>query len=82
MPETFWYILYKRQRKPKGQSRNVNPETLVTQGTHDTGRRQTKHKNTENKNGEQSASYNASAMLRDAQLLSLLNYKQYITQPI
>ena len=34
----------KCQRKPKGQSRIDNPETLATQGTQDTGQRQTKQK--------------------------------------
>ena len=38
----------KRQRKPKGKSRMDNPETLATFCTQETGRRQTKHKNTKN----------------------------------
>jgi hypothetical protein len=33
----------------KGQSRIVNPETVATVGTQDTGRRQTEHKNTTQK---------------------------------
>ena len=36
--------LYKRQRKPKGQSKKDNPELLTTLGTQDTGRRQHKSK--------------------------------------
>ena len=34
--------LNKNKRKPKGQSRMDNPETLATLGTSDTGGRQTK----------------------------------------
>jgi len=40
------YDVNKRQRKPKEQPRMDNPETLATSSTQDTGRRQTKHKNT------------------------------------
>ena len=36
--------LYKRQRKPKGQSKKDNPEMLATLDTQDTGRRQHKSK--------------------------------------
>ena len=43
------YPLDKRQRKPKGQSRLDNSETLVTLGTQDTGPRQTNHKSTTQK---------------------------------
>jgi len=32
----------KRKRNPKGPSRMVNPETLATLNTEETGRRQTK----------------------------------------
>jgi|JYMV01.1.fsa_nt_gi hypothetical protein len=38
------YLLHKRQRKPKGQSRMESPGSPVTLGTQDTGRRQTKQK--------------------------------------
>ena len=49
----FWEIytevvLYKCQRKPKGQSRIDNPEKLATLDTQDTGRRQTKQKTQHN----------------------------------
>ena len=33
---------YKRSKKPKGKSRMGNAESMVTFGTQDTGRRQTK----------------------------------------
>ena len=36
------FVLNKRLRKPMGQSRNDNPETLSMLTTQDTGRRQTK----------------------------------------
>ena len=46
--------VYKRQRKPKGQSRMNNPEKLETLGTQDTGRRKTKQINVrENRRGNQ-----------------------------
>jgi hypothetical protein len=32
------------RKKPKGQSRMANPETLAALGTQETGRRQTKQK--------------------------------------
>ena len=38
-------MVNKRQRKPKGQSRMDNPETLATPGAQDIGGRQVKHKN-------------------------------------
>ena len=38
-----------KQRKPKGESRMENPEKLATSCTHDTGRRQSKQKNTTQK---------------------------------
>ena len=31
----YYLSLYKRQRKPKGQSKKDNPEKLATQGTQD-----------------------------------------------
>ena len=44
----------KRQRKPKGQSRMDNPETLATLGTQEIGRRQRKQINVrENRRGNQ-----------------------------
>ena len=36
--------LNKRERKLKGQSRMVNPDTLASLGTQDTGRKQAKQK--------------------------------------
>jgi hypothetical protein len=36
--------VYKRQRKPKGQSRMDNPDTLVTLGTQDEGKKKTNKK--------------------------------------
>ena len=43
----YWITrTYQRYRKPKGQSGMNNPEKMTTQ---DTGRRQTKHKNTTQK---------------------------------
>ena len=39
----------KRLKNPKKQSRMDNPEKLAKPGTQNTGRRQTKHKNTTEK---------------------------------
>jgi hypothetical protein len=41
--------VYKRQRKPKGQSRMDNPDTLVTLGTQDEGKKKTNKKKNNNK---------------------------------
>ena len=41
---TKQFVLNKRLRKPTGQSRNDNPETLSMLSTQDTGRRQTKQR--------------------------------------
>jgi hypothetical protein len=41
--------VYKRQRKPKGQSRMDNPDTLVTLGTQDEGKKKTNKKQNNNK---------------------------------
>ena len=42
--------VYKRQRKPKGQSRMDNPDTLVTLGTQDEGKKKTTTKQQQQKN--------------------------------
>jgi len=42
----------KRSRKPKGQSRMDNPETLATLETQDTGRRQPTQNNSNNTENE------------------------------
>jgi len=41
--------VYKRQRKPKGQSRMDNPDTLVTLGTQDEDKKKQKSKTTTTK---------------------------------
>ena len=41
----LWFISNKRQQKQKYQPTMDNPETLATQGTQDTGRKQTKQNN-------------------------------------
>jgi hypothetical protein len=45
--------VYKRQRKPKGQSRKDNPDTLVTLGTKDEGKKKTNKKKTTTKQQQQ-----------------------------
>ena len=51
-------IVNKRQRKPNVKSRIVNPQSLATLDTQDTGRRQTRQRNnTENYNDEQHGPY-------------------------
>ena len=41
--------VYKRQRKPKGQSRMDNPEKLVTLGTQDEDKKKKQQKNKQKK---------------------------------